>query len=90
MEIAEFIRQTLNILFDLLTVFIVLRVILSWFQHQTYENQAFSLSRFVFGVTEPILLPIRRVIPHLGIFDISPLVALLLLDLLRSLINTYL
>jgi YggT family protein len=37
-------------------------------------------------ITEPILGPIRRVLPTFGMIDLSPLVAMLLLNLLQGLI----
>jgi YggT family protein len=39
--------------------------------------------RFLLVVTEPVLGPFRRIIPPLGMFDISPIVVLLLLDLFQ-------
>jgi YggT family protein len=38
-------------------------------------------------ITEPILAPLRRVIPRIGMLDISPMVALLLLQFLQSLLE---
>jgi YggT family protein len=78
-----FLQQTINILADLLTVLIVLRVILSWFHHEAY-----GLTELLFKTTEPILGPIRRILPSLGVLDLSPLVALILLELLRNLLNS--
>ncbi len=78
-----FIKQTLNILFDLLSMLILLRVILSWFRHD-----AGGLVRLLYQATEPILAPIRRVIPALGMIDISPLVAMLIIEVARTLINS--
>jgi YggT family protein len=46
----------------------------------SYSNR---LMRFLVNATEPVLGPLRRMIPSLGGFDISPLVALLLLQLLQ-------
>lgn len=85
MEFVYFLKQTLNILLDLLTMLILLRIILSWFRHEAH-----GLMNILYQVTEPILAPIRRTIPALGIFDISPIVAILIIKVLRILINTYL
>jgi YggT family protein len=84
-EFVYFLKQTLNILLDLLTMLILLRVILSWFRHD-----AQGLMNLLYQVTEPILAPIRRTIPAFGIYDLSPLVALLIIKVARILINTYL
>lgn len=83
MTAVIFIKQTLNILADLLTMLILLRVILSWFRHEAY-----GLTKLLYQTTEPILAPIRRTIPALGMIDISPLIALLLIEVLRTVINS--
>ncbi len=83
MDFTSFLRQTLNILADVFTVLIFLRVIFSWVRHEAY-----GLNRFLHQTTEPLLVPIRRLLPSLGGFDLSPLVALLIIDLLRTLINS--
>lgn len=85
MEFVYFLKQTLNILLDLLTMLILLRIILSWFRHD-----AQGLMNILYQATEPILAPIRRTIPAIGMFDISPIVAILIIKVLRIFINTYL
>lgn len=65
------------ILFGVLAVYsllIVARIILSW--GMSYGNR---LMRYLVRVTEPILGPFRRIIPPLGMFDISPMIVLLIL-----------
>jgi len=62
------------------SLLILVRVIFSWAM-LSYSNR---LMRFLIDVTEPLLGPLRRVVPMLGRFDISPIVAFLLLWLLQS------
>jgi YggT family protein len=52
------------------------RVILSWFPISPGTAMA-SIYRFLLTVTEPVLGPVRRVVPPLGAFDLSPLIVLL-------------
>jgi len=62
------------ILFGLLglyTVCILVRIFFSWVG-ASYANRFF---RFTVRITEPLLGPLRRVVPLVGMFDISPLVA---------------
>ncbi|MCA1574529.1 MAG: YggT family protein [Acidobacteria bacterium] len=69
------------VLFGVLAVYsmlIVMRIILAW--GMSYGNR---LMRFLVRVTEPILGPFRRVIPPLGMFDISPIIVLLILQLFQ-------
>jgi len=69
------------LLFGILAVFsllIVARIVLSW--GTSYGNR---IMRFLVSVTEPILGPFRRMIPPLGMFDISPIIVLLILQLFQ-------
>jgi len=71
------------ILYGLLAIYsllIIIRIVFSWGMLD-YRNR---IMRFLIDVTEPLLGPLRRVIPLLGRFDISPIVALLLLWILQG------
>jgi len=50
--------------------------------------QGGRLYQFVYEVTEPVLGPIRRVIPPMMGLDFSPMIAMMLVSLLRSVIST--
>ena len=60
------------------SLMIVIRIVLSWVL--TGTNKAL---RFLHRLTDPILEPFRRLIPPLGMFDISPIVVLFLLNFLQ-------
>ena len=62
---------------DILTIIILLRVIVSW-----YTSSTNAFFRFLRWLTEPILAPLRRIIPRVGRFDFSPLVAIILIQLI--------
>lgn len=78
-----FAEAFINVLAGALSLAIFVRVILSWIPN---ARLPFGLGDFVFGVTEPILSPIRRAMPFLGGIDFSPLIALLLIQLVSSLV----
>ncbi len=78
-----FAEAFINVLAGALTLAIFVRVILSWIPN---ARLPFGLGEFVFGVSEPILSPIRRAIPFFGGIDFSPFVALLLIQLVTSLV----
>lgn len=63
---------------------IIIRVVLSWITPVHHNPVFFALTQ----LTEPVLHPIRRVLPLLGGFDLSPLVALIGLQLLSLIIVT--
>ena len=77
--------NTINVLFRLLDWLIIGRVILSWIRPNPQNIQLKKAIRFVYQVTEPILGPIRRLLPtgNLGI-DFSPIVAILALGIIRG------
>lgn len=57
------------------------RIVLSWFPISPGSPLATVFS-FVYSVTEPVLGPIRRVMPSTGMFDLSPIIVILALQLL--------
>ncbi|MDI3503719.1 MAG: YggT family protein [Candidatus Cloacimonadota bacterium] len=64
---------------------IIARVIASWIIHDPY-NQIY---RFLIGITEPVLGPIRSIMPNMGL-DFSPIVAYLLLSILQRILTSLL
>lgn len=71
------------ILYGLITIYsllILMRIIFGWGM-VSYGNR---LMRFLVNTTEPLLGPLRQIIPPVGRFDISPLVAFLILWLLQA------
>lgn len=60
------------------SLMIFMRIVLSW--GVSPHNR---LLHFLIRATEPVLGPFRRIIPPVGFFDLSPIVVLLLLDLLQ-------
>lgn len=78
-----FLEAFINVLAGALTLAIFVRVILSWIPN---ARLPFGLGEFVWNVSEPILAPIRRAMPFLGGIDFSPFVALLLIQVVSSLL----
>lgn len=72
------IIRTLLILFELL---ILARVLTSFFPNVDQSN---PLIRLVYDVTEPVLRPIRNLLPQTGMFDFSPVIVILILQVLTS------
>jgi YggT family protein len=72
-----------HIILGLLSIYsllIIIRIIFSW-GRLSYTNR---VMRFLIDVTEPLLGPLRRIIPPLGWLDISPIVALLIIWLFQQ------
>jgi YggT family protein len=66
-----------------LIVAIFARTILSWFPTANRFN---PLVAMIYQLTEPILLPLRKIIPRMGMFDFTPTIALLILFLVFSIL----
>jgi|YNPNPStandDraft_1061719.scaffolds.fasta_scaffold29123_2 YggT family protein len=69
-----------------LNVAILTRVLLSWIPVDRNNR----LVVFLYDITEPILGPIRRVMPNLGGLDLSPLIALILVEMAERVLLTLL
>lgn len=69
----DFIRW----LCEVFTLVIIARVIVSWFSPRPTNRLAIIL----YQLTEPLLAPLRRIIPRVGMFDFTPLAAIILLQL---------
>jgi YggT family protein len=68
--------------FGILQIAIIVRVISSWIRVSPYSPWI----RWSFVLTEPILRPLRQIIPTIGVIDITPIVAYILLRLLEGLV----
>jgi YggT family protein len=77
-----FLEAFVNVLVQALFVATFVRVIMSWVPMRL----PFGLNELVWNVTEPVLAPIRRYLPIAAGMDFSPLVALLLIQILASII----
>jgi YggT family protein len=72
-----------NFLYDLGELYVVIlfvRAILSWFPYDP-SSPLNGVRRVVFAVTEPVLAPFRRIIPPIGMIDISFLVCIIVVQL---------
>lgn len=76
-----FIGFVLYGLLSVLVLFIFIRFISSWF---VFTRKTFL--GFVTRVTNPIILPVQKLIPPIGMFDLSAMVVLILIGLLQSVV----
>ena len=71
---------------DLITTLLVL-LILTYVVISYFMSPYHSFRMWVDRLVEPMLRPIRRVIPLIGMFDISPIILLLLIQLIGSILK---
>jgi len=83
--VAPLIGYLLHGLLSLYNLAIFVRIIFSWC-NVSYANR---WMRFLVNITEPLLGPLRRLIPLVGGFDISPIIALVIIQILqRAVVGT--
>jgi YggT family protein len=80
------VASIINILFRIYSFVVLARVILSWVRVSPWHPTWGPVIRFIYQVTDPIMEPVRRLLPPMGGLDFSPIVVLLGLDLLRSVV----
>jgi YggT family protein len=81
------IAAIVNHAFNAYYLIVVIRVVMSWTSSSWRSPTAVTVGRFVYGVTEPLLAPIRRALrPYLGNvpMDISPLVLCMLISVIQQ------
>ena len=77
---AGIFRLLVSWTFSILKIALLVRVVSSWLPVSPYSKWI----SWSFRLTEPILAPLRRVVPTLGAFDITPIIAYFLLGLIQS------
>jgi len=75
---------------DIAIILLIAQVIMGWLVAFNLVNTRHpfvnSVGRFLYQITEPVLRPIKRIVPSFGGIDLSPLIAILLIGFLRVLI----
>ena len=79
-------QQLLLMLLQVYLLCIFGRIILSWFPTSPGSPLA-SVMGFLYSITEPVLGPIRNVLPSIGMFDLSPIVVIIGIQVLMRVIQ---
>jgi YggT family protein len=84
--------QTIDFALDIYTWIIIASAVFSWLYAFNVVNPrspfVASVGDFLFKVTEPVLRPIRKLLPDLGGVDISPIILFIIIYFIRQLIWT--
>jgi YggT family protein len=72
----------IDLLFWVLNLAILARVVLSWFNVSPFN----PFVRIIYQVTDPIFAPLRRIIPPVGMLDLTPWAAVLLLWIIQQVV----
>ena len=81
---TESIRELLQLFFTLLQLAIFARVIISWIAPSHSTNPIINI---IYQMTEPLLSPLRKVIPRVGMFDFTPMIAIIVLALIQGILS---
>jgi YggT family protein len=76
------ILTLVSYLFNALTLIVIARALLSWVD----PGMRSSVGRILVDITEPLLGPIRRVLPSAGGIDFSPIILIILLQFIEQFI----
>jgi YggT family protein len=80
----RFIQYFIPLLFNLYSFLILARVLLSWIN----ASPGNPIVTFIIEATDPVLKPLRSVIPPIGMMDLSPIAALILLQIVETIVMT--
>ncbi|MEP0764174.1 MAG: YggT family protein [Chloroflexota bacterium] len=82
----ESVAMLVQLFVQLYSLVILARVLMSWVNIDPYS----PLARTIFNLTEPILAPIRNLLPQTAGLDFSPIIAMVLLQIVGQMLVTML
>lgn len=85
-EIAGYLSTLIYVYTLLIVLYIVVQLLFAFGLRPPYSRASDAVLTFLRDVCEPYLRIFRRVIPQVGAFDFSPIVAIIVLSLVNSLI----
>ena len=80
----QIVVRPIEIVFSIFSFAILARVLLTWVR----PDPTHPAVKLLFDVTEPVLRPIRDMMPAMGMFDFSPIVAIFLIKALQALVSS--
>jgi YggT family protein len=81
-----FVVQIINLLFNALYLLILARIVISFLRVSPYHPTWGPIMRFIYDVTEPIMAPVRRILPPMSGLDFSPMIVLILAGIVRQIL----
>jgi YggT family protein len=85
-DIADYVSALFTVYIVLIFLYILLNLMLSFGVRVPYSRWSDALLGFLRDVAEPYLRLFRKLIPRIGMFDLTPMIAIIVLYLLQSLI----
>ncbi|MGB2661310.1 MAG: YggT family protein [Candidatus Omnitrophota bacterium] len=81
-EVLKSLALLISLLFNVIYFVLIIRIILSWVGADPYNE----IVQIIYRVTDPILAPFRRLPLQMGAIDFSPILAFIVLSVLRNFI----
>jgi YggT family protein len=85
-DVAKYVSALFEVYIVLIFVYILVNMMLSFGLRMPYSLWSDRLLNFLRDVSEPYLRLFRRLIPRVGMFDFTPMVAIIVLYVLRTLV----
>ncbi len=85
-EVVKSLALLISLIFNIIYFLLVIRIILSWVAVDSYNE----IVQVIYRVTDPILAPFRRLPLRIGMMDFSPVVAFIVLSVLKNFITNIL
>ncbi|MGH2914082.1 MAG: YggT family protein [Solirubrobacteraceae bacterium] len=86
-DIANYVSTLLYVYIVLIFVYILVNLLFSFGMRVPYSRYSDAVLNFLRDVSEPYLRLFRKVIPPLGAFDLSPMIAIIVLYIVRTLVT---
>ena len=85
-DIANYVNALFEVYIALIFIYILLNLLLSFGMRVPYARWSEGLTNFLRDVSEPYLRLFRRLIPTVGMFDFTPMIAIIVLYFIRTII----
>lgn len=85
-DVASYLSTLINVYVLLIILYIIVQLLFSVGLRPPYSRALDAVMRFLHDVCEPFLRIFRRIVPQLGPIDISPILAIIVLQVINSLV----
>jgi YggT family protein len=85
-DIANYVDALFTVYIFLIFIYILLNLLFSFGMRPPYSRWSDAVLSFLRDVSEPYLRIFRRFIPPIGMFDLSPMIAIFVLVIVRTLV----
>lgn len=86
--ISDYVQTLLSVYIVILFLYLLINLVLAFGARVPYSRTFDAVMGFLRDVSEPYLRIFRRFIPSLGMFDLSPMIAIIVLVIVRELLGS--